>query len=134
MSEVITDKLTGRATANDVTVTVGATATQSLEQGLAKAWIDKPTDGASINDSFNVSSLDDDGTGQFGVNVTNAFSSASYAPTATCVNGSSTGLFNCLVETKTSSGLEAITIYVTASVNRTYLDRQAYLAVDGDLA
>ena len=38
MSEIKTDKLTGVSTAKTVTVTVGATATQSLEQGLGKAW------------------------------------------------------------------------------------------------
>ena len=39
MSEIKTDKLTGVGTANDITVTVGASATQSLEQGLVKTWI-----------------------------------------------------------------------------------------------
>ena len=38
MSEIKVDTLTGKTTANDITVTVGASATQSLEQGLAKAW------------------------------------------------------------------------------------------------
>ena len=38
MSEILVNKLTGVGTAKTVTVTVGATATQSLEQGLAKVW------------------------------------------------------------------------------------------------
>ena len=38
MSEIKTDKLTGVGTANDITVTVGATATAKLEQGLTKVW------------------------------------------------------------------------------------------------
>ena len=39
MSEIKVDTLTGKTTANDITVTVGATATMSLEQGLTKAWV-----------------------------------------------------------------------------------------------
>lgn len=78
MSEVITDKLTGRATANDVTVTVGATATQSLEQGLGKMWVNLAID-AVVNDSFNVSSAVDTNTGRYTVNFTNAFTNNVYA-------------------------------------------------------
>jgi len=80
MSEVITDKLTGRATANDVTVTVGATATQSLEQGLAKAWVNFDGTGTiATRDSFNVSGLTDNGTGNYDVNHTNNMNDANYS-------------------------------------------------------
>ena len=80
MSEVITDKLTGRATANDVTVTVGATATQSLEQGLAKQWchFDGTAGTLSLDDSLNTASLTDSGTGIYLANFVNNMSSATY--------------------------------------------------------
>ena len=83
MSEVITDKLTGRATANDVTVTVGATATMSLEQGLAKAWCYVEGDALSpLINSFNGSSLTDDGTGDYTYNLTNSFNYDKYSVTS----------------------------------------------------
>lgn len=64
MSEIIVDSLTGKTTANDITVTVGATATQSLEQGLAKIWCTwDMTETNVIKDSLTVSSLTDDSTG-----------------------------------------------------------------------
>tara|TARA_R100000700_G_scaffold37265_2_gene47274 strand:+ start:157 stop:564 length:408 start_codon:yes stop_codon:yes gene_type:complete len=69
------DTLTGNTTAKTVTVTVGATATQSLEQGLVKAWAMIATV-SSINDSLNSSSFTDLGTGKPQVNLTNAFSDA----------------------------------------------------------
>ena len=62
MSEIKTDKLTGVSTAKTVTVTVGASATQSLEQGLTKAFINNDGD-TTIADSLNISSMTDDADG-----------------------------------------------------------------------
>lgn len=62
MSEIKTDKLTGTSTAKTVTVTVGASATQSLEQGLTKAFINNDGD-TTIADSLNISSMTDDADG-----------------------------------------------------------------------
>ena len=62
MREVKTDKLTGTSTAKTVTVTVGASATQSLEQGLTKAFINNDGD-TTIADSLNISSMTDDADG-----------------------------------------------------------------------
>ena len=56
------DNLTGNTTAKTVTVTVGATATQSLEQGLTKAFINNDGD-TTIADSLNISSMTDDADG-----------------------------------------------------------------------
>ena len=79
MSEIITDKLTGRATANDVTVTAGATATMSLEQGLTKTWIVFGDDANStqvVDDSLNISSLTDNAGGDQTDNFTNNMATA----------------------------------------------------------
>ena len=60
------------------------TATTNLQQGLAKAWFHIPANGASILDSFNVSSLTDTATGQFSVVINNDMGNANYA----CGDGS----------------------------------------------
>jgi len=80
MSEIKVDTLTGKTTANDITVTVGATATQSLEQGLAKGWANVQAHG-SFNDSLNMSSVSDVGTGQSTLTFTNNYTAANYCPT-----------------------------------------------------
>ena len=83
MSELIIDTLTGKTTANDITITVGASVTQSLEQGLAKAWhmsLDSGT--LTVSDSLNISSVDDDGTGDYGQNYTSNFNSGDKSITA----------------------------------------------------
>ena len=72
------DDLRGNTTAKTVTVTVGASATMSLEQGLAKAWVSMDA-GQTVNDSLNTASLTDNGSGDHTANWTNALSLATYA-------------------------------------------------------
>jgi hypothetical protein len=38
----------------------------------------------AVLDSFNVASIDDNGTGNYGVNVTNSFDNAYHTPVSTC--------------------------------------------------
>ena len=53
-----------------------------IHQGRAKSWINfNGTGTVSIRDSFNVSSLVDDSTGNYQVNFSNNFSNANYSVT-----------------------------------------------------
>ena len=87
MSEIKVDTLTGKTTANDITVTVGATATMSLEQGLAKCWSRFAPDTNTELDSLNQSSRSDDGTGLCTVNFTNSFNNTNHAGVNNCAAG-----------------------------------------------
>ena len=83
MSEIKVDTLTGKTTANDITVTVGASATMSLEQGLIKQWssFDQrgTTYGANTSgDTLNTSSQADESTAIVTVNFTNNMSNTTY--------------------------------------------------------
>jgi len=80
MSEIKVDTLTGKTTANDITVTVGATATMSLEQGLCKTWIKYTDHNATlaVADDLNVSSIADTTTGKVTVNFANNMSSINF--------------------------------------------------------
>ena len=80
MSEIKVDNLTGKTSAGDITVTSeGGAATQSLQQGLAKAWFHFNMSAATLQDSLNASSITDSATGQFLMNISSAFSSIEYA-------------------------------------------------------
>jgi hypothetical protein len=95
MSTVILDTITGKSTAttitigstpvvsasaNSMTIRGEGTAQTSIQQGLCKTWINfKPGGTISIYDSFNVSSLTDTATGQYGININNDFSNTVYA-------------------------------------------------------
>jgi hypothetical protein len=74
MSTILVDNLTGKTSAGSITVTSeGGAATQSLQQGLAKAWINFDGTGTiSTRDSLNVSSISDEGTGYYQYDFTNA--------------------------------------------------------------
>ena len=73
------DELQGKTSAGDITVTSeSGAATQSLQQGLAKAWL-RATASAAVSDSLNVSSGTDHGTGDYSFATTNAFNNINYA-------------------------------------------------------
>jgi len=81
MSEIITDKLTGKTAAGDVTITSeGGSATMQLQQGVAKVWVKFSGTGTiAVDDSLNVGSLTDHGTGNYQVNFSNNMGNADYS-------------------------------------------------------
>ena len=81
MSTIKTNTLTGTSTAGSIAVTgEGNSTTTNLQQGLAKTWIDyKGTSTNSIQDSFNISSVTDNGTGDYTIVINNNMSSAEYS-------------------------------------------------------
>ena len=74
MSEIKVNTLTGKTTAGDITVTVGATATQSLADGLVKHFCNFDGRGNGFYGSFNASSVTDNATGDYTITVVSAFS------------------------------------------------------------
>tara|TARA_R100000700_G_scaffold30824_1_gene37849 strand:- start:257 stop:646 length:390 start_codon:yes stop_codon:yes gene_type:complete len=65
--------------------------TSGTEKGqLAKAWVNfNGTGTVAIRDDFNVSSISDNGTGDYTVNFSNSFSNANYCSPVS--NGTTTG-------------------------------------------
>ncbi len=75
-SELKVDKFTGVTTAGSIDVTgEGNSTTTNLQQGLAKVWQQAQGD-STITDSFNVSSMTDNNTGQFIKVFTNSMNNA----------------------------------------------------------
>jgi hypothetical protein len=98
MSTVILDTITGKSTAT--TITIGSTpvvsasansmtirgegsAQTSIQQGLIKQWAKVDGQAATIDDSFNVSSVADSAVGKKELTATNNMSSANYSVTST---------------------------------------------------
>ena len=75
------NQLRGIDTAGSIAVQGEGTATTNLQQGLAKAWINFVGAGTSINDSFGMSSLADDGTGIYTITMSSVMSNANYSIT-----------------------------------------------------
>jgi len=66
--------------------TAGSLTTDYVVNGSAKAWAKCSADGTSINDSFNISGLADDGTALQTLSLTNSMSDTSYPGLATSID------------------------------------------------
>ena len=111
-------------------------ATSTVFSGSAKFYISNASDQTSILKSFNVSSLDDDGTGEGGVNLSNNFDGANYAVTTGVLYNGSAGASDILVsiESQSSSAVEVESSFNNATTNMTFFDRTRFLTGHGDLA
>ena len=89
-SELKVDKFTGLTTAGSIDVTgEGNSTTTNLQHGLEKMFVSVNQGGSqSINESFNVSSIADGGTGLTEATLTNAHSDANYVPVASMITAS----------------------------------------------
>lgn len=90
---------------------VGGTNTTPIVEGIAKAWVNFDGSGTiSARDSFNVSSLTDNGTGSYTINFTNAFGAADYVAFTSATGGAS-GVYSNLSNTAfTTSSLNLFSI------------------------
>ena len=95
MSEIITNKLTGKTAAGNVTITSeGGSATMQLQQGVAKSFLNyKGTSTNSIRDSLNMASVTDNGTGDYTYTMTNAMSNSDYSAVAAGGIGTTAGQY-----------------------------------------
>jgi hypothetical protein len=78
------------STINAANITDGTTSvpTGYVVNGSAKAWINFSGENTvAINDSYNFSSISDDGTGQYTVNFSTNMGNTHYAPTAQTEDG-----------------------------------------------
>ena len=79
------DEMQGVTSAGDITITGEGTATMRLQQGVAKAWC-RAGSAAQLNDSFNIASGTDSGTGDYEFTLTNNMANATAAGSATAVS------------------------------------------------
>ena len=128
MSTIIADNLTGKTSAGSVTVTSeGGAATQSLQQGVLKAWTALASSlNGTVGDSLNNSSFSDDGTGQTTITMTNPMINT----TDFCVSQAATYLYPY------QGKGESTTTYALDTVNSTgtFSDGTSNGMVSGDLA
>ena len=135
------DALQGVTSAGDITVTSeGGSATQSLQQGLAKSWIN--FDGQSTGavgdydrDSFNCAMTVDNGTGNYTIGFTSNMGNANYV-VGGCTGGNSTdpltytGAFLCPQQTSSTFNIRTGSNNADSDNDRP----RTYSTVHGDLA
>ena len=107
----------------------GGAVTTSVQQGLAKVWLDyKGDDTVAINDSFNVASVTDSGVGRYDPSFTNAMSTANYAIT-TGTNGG-----HMLIENASANETGKTYLSLGNSTFGSFVDCHAHFQICGDLA
>lgn len=146
-SELKVDKFTGVTTAGSILVTgEGNSTTTSLQQGLTKHLCHWDGTGTpAVDDSFNNSSLTDNGTGDFTQNFTNNMGNVFYISNGHgYYNGAEGDTAAPQWALKDASGLAAYKltssmrgeiVYQNTGANRSNYDYPAnWSSIDGDLA
>ena len=116
--------------------TAGSIATNYVVEGSAKAWASIASDGASTLDSFGISSIDDDGTGDRGLNLSNSMNNVNYTGQNTVVYSHVTGsqnMRNTAIDSKTTSAIEVRVGYVSGDAWNND-DKPHDVQIVGDLA
>ena len=127
MSEIRVTTISNTAGTGPVTLT---------KQHAAKAWADIASAG-SLDESFNVSSLGDDGSGDRSINLSSAMGSANFAANSTIIyaHGSSGhGVRNSPVASITASVINIDTGSTNGSGQFSFQDQPSGMSVHGDLA
>ena len=117
----------------------------TVSNGSAKMWsCFNGTGTVAIKDSFNQSTLTDNGNGDQTVAFTNSMGNSNYSSTGACLGGSTDGsnyaIFGCedasAATTKTSSNLQCTSGFVAnVTAGASHVNHQDMnLAIHGDLA
>jgi hypothetical protein len=111
-----------------------STAMSTIYGGITRTWasFDGTAAGATIGDSFNVSSSDDDGTGDYGINFTSNFNNADYSSTFGDGEGTATSGMRFLMDAGSTTSSQEI--YGRNVSNSASDCDAASMAINGDLA
>jgi len=102
-------------------------------QSAAKAWVQLNGSTFAIAGSFNVSSADDNGTGDYDINYTNSMNTNTYAVPAGC-NGDGSGYNRAISINAVATGSHDIITFITDTANiKSDIDIIS-TAIHGDLA
>tara|TARA_R100000900_G_scaffold126512_1_gene101095 strand:- start:265 stop:681 length:417 start_codon:yes stop_codon:yes gene_type:complete len=136
-SQLKVDTITGVTTAGSIAVTgEGNSTTTNLQQGLAKAWVRFNGGGtAAINDSFNIGSLTDNGTGLYTFAFSSNMGNVNFCGTATAKEVDSTAANNNGTGVMLHGYLATAVEYVCFSPDGNVRDPVlANMEINGDLA
>jgi len=151
MSEIILDTITGKSTAttitigstpvvsasaNSMTIRGEGTAQTSIQQGLAKCWINFEGDGTiATSDSLNVSGITDNGTGDYEIAINNDMSNANYSSTYSGTHDGGSYTSYLATDHDDPPTASKVTVNSMNSGNSTAIDAELLCAtIHGDLA
>tara|TARA_A100001391_G_scaffold185086_1_gene153479 strand:+ start:122 stop:502 length:381 start_codon:yes stop_codon:yes gene_type:complete len=126
--------MTGKITVGTIQDTAGtALASTFVTNGVAKSWTRfNTTTSTTLNDSFNVSTLTDLGTGNTQINLTNSMGNTTYAVLGLCQYQSNLG--QTIMEGPSDIATGSYEVYVKTNNNVVYDADFNSTAIFGDLA
>ena len=136
MSEIITDKLTGKTAAGDVTITDGSV-TMTLNHGLEKTTFAYNPSSSTLltvatatgsSEALNVSSYTDNTTGDMDVSLTNAMANSQYIFTSGMIQTNNT----CTIQTDSTASV--VGAKMADADSNSAQDNLFYGKLTGDLA
>jgi hypothetical protein len=141
-SELKVDKFTGVTTAGSILVTgEGGSTTTNLQNGLTKVWLSYDADTSNnIDDSLNLASITDNGTGDATHTWTNPASGDTYCFQVTCTEDASGAVgyvygYNGSTACRTNRTASNHRVTVGYAANDAYADCKMYsYSWNGDLA
>mgnify|MGYP003137635183 CR=1 FL=1 len=141
-SELKVNTLTGVSTAGSIAVTgEGNSTTTNLQQGLIKQWVNLTAATPAYKDSFNASTITDEGLGIYEYPFTNPMGNANYSAVGCASTKGSNNSYSAIVTTGDSAN--SYGLHSTASIRfNTYAYNSSALTdqdtvnsmVSGDLA
>mgnify|MGYP004451762451 FL=1 len=141
-SELKVNTLTGVSTAGSIAVTAeGNSTTTNLQQGLIKQWVNLTAATPAYKDSFNASTITDEGLGIYEYPFTNPMGNANYSAVGCASTKGSNNSYTAIVTTGDSAN--SYGLHSTAAIrfnayanNATALTDQDTVnsMVSGDLA
>ena len=141
-SELKVNTLTGVSTAGSIAVTAeGNSTTTNLQQGLIKQWVNLTAATPAYKDSFNASTITDEGLGIYEYPFTNPMGNANYSAVGCASTKGSNNSYTAIVTTGDSAN--SYGLHSTAAIRfNTYANNATALTdqdtvnsmVSGDLA
>ena len=141
-SELKVNTLTGVSTAGSIAVTAeGNSTTTNLQQGLLKQWVNLTAATPAYKDSFNASTVTDEGLGIYEYPFTNPMGNANYSAVGCASTKGSNNSYTAIVTTGDSAN--SYGLHSTAAIRfNTYANNATALTdqdtvnsmVSGDLA
>ena len=126
--------LTGVSTAGSIAVTgEGNSTTTNLQQGLCKAWVNfRGSDTFGIDDSFNIATCVDSGTGDHEITVTSVFATDGFSSTSSCQGDASNDNRSVCTD---NNGTSEVRVNPCVCTNGNASDvAEVHVATHGDLA
>ena len=134
---LVTNQLQGLTDSGSITVrSEGGAVFTNLQQGLAKAWIDfNGTGTIAIADSFNITSIADNGTGDYSVTIANDMANANYVHAGNSGGGNGTSIGAVYAnDQNTTRTTTLFRVYLLGGDNSPVDTPTINIIVSGDLA